>query len=1244
MPNHYMTLSKGIDSDSQHFGNHRLMKKHKTRLALGTLLLLLIGMGITAQAQTQTISPTPQVKGMHIENVYIPPGSDDDQQILIIGELVCESAIGVTKTKDWRQETPPYGFDFDGDGVFDNGEHIYETDDHFTGVRTPIARVDTMPVAPKNWAFKSFQKFIFFDDKDLYSVWSFNYSKTNSNDTKAYSNQKDYFVETWRSYADTSDMHYDTISSSNTSNVFVAIKSAPGFSHMARLVNNGESHANTWFNLTTTINLKDHYWEPVGFGDLGDNCGINPQFDGKFDGRGHFIDSALTILPVTCMGMFGDLGSTGKIIRTFDYDCNFTYTFPELNPAVQGHLGGIVGRIQAGGEVDGCEAAVDTVARYNGAGNVNSGGIAGSNLGTIRNSFAVDSKIGGTFVGGLAGSNSGTVANAYTKRVSFEGTPTNEAIVGVLVGINGTNGSLTNAYTDATSGAIVGSGTAGSNVYAAAAVDGATAAYTATNGSNHLGYMWYDNVIIGEQAPLFETLNANKDNADFTWARPALACEEASSTTKPINDDLPVLLLCESHKRELTEAGSYTSSTAYQGGFRAVGTRGGAGNVLQYGGPDRDVNAVNTALTRGYEANASNTNKDYLFIYGDIATDSEAPTSACSTYTQKKVSIYEHAAINSPGTLADFEETYVGVTFETAGGGTADTLNNNHPNLVTETGGFALQRSWHLFSTPLREAPLGFNYQGHTNINSYWTNLDGEFSWLEGNPNGTSDGFGARRYWMGDEDGYFPKNVDHDIMFPPKGPGNNYDYLFIVKQMNGNTVVQPSDECPVSGSYRYPYGMDFYSWEEDCYHYINFKRNPRNHWHTDVDPTTGEHEQIPYPNEDNLRRGKGYMAAIHAKTLLQSHGCLNNANVGRDITKQPSYPIRMVPGWNLIGNPYHGYLNLADFKEDEGNLDLLESIMVYVNANYIDAREGGWEGNDYTGFLYCAPGSSRGSRTVSWLHPHQGFYVKVKEKKKNDGTPIFISGTANFNMGMLDNRATVGNSGGYRNDDMQPAYPLVNLYLSSDKGCSDVTVVEFNRPEWGGALKMRDMRIGNGLFYTSHGEENYGVLFATPEAERIPLRFEPKEEGNGDTYTISWETANGDFSKLILVDNMTGVQYDMLRNSSYSFNGKMGDYYMRFYITFEVTGLDEEQDEDDDASTGTASTTFTFFDGSQWVVTNDGHSTATLDLIDLQGRVLHSTTVAEGQARIGLPDVSKGMYLMRMTNQKGVFVQKIVVR
>ena len=335
-------------------------------------------------------------------------------------------------------------------------------------------------------------------------------------------------------------------------------------------------------------------------------------------------------------------------------------------------------------------------------------------------------------------------------------------------------------------------------------------------------------------------------------------------------------------------------------------------------------------------------------------------------------------------------------------------------------------------------------------------------------------------------------------------------------------------------------------------------------------------------------------------------------------------------GWNLVGNPFHAYLDFDAFCE--GNSDKI-SDNTYLVYNADGDNGNGFRDNGSGFSYYVKNGSSKGAYASRYLHPHQGFFVKV-----GSTTELTFSESHTVLRSSLND----DNPGHDRGDDNRPAYPLVNLFLTSEKGCSDVCVVEFNRPEWDGAIKLREMYTGNGLFYAVHDDGNYAALFATPEVERIPLKFEAKDEA-GDIYTIHWNTQNGDFSKLYLIDNLTGVQYDMLRNSSYSFSGKKGDYWSRFYITFEVTGLDEDQD-DDDASTGTASTIFAFFDGSQWVVTNDGHGPATLDLIDMQGRVLYSTTVAEGQARIGLPYVAKGMYLMRMTNRNGMFVQKIVVK
>jgi len=209
--------------------------------------------------------------------------------------------------------------------------------------------------------------------------------------------------------------------------------------------------------------------------------------------------------------------------------------------------------------------------------------------------------------------------------------------------------------------------------------------------------------------------------------------------------------------------------------------------------------------------------------------------------------------------------------------------------------------------------------------------------------------------------------------------------------------------------------------------------------------------------------------------------------------------------------------------------------------------------------------------------------------------------------------------------DEEPAYPLVNLYLSSDKGCADVTVIEFGRPEWGGARKLKELRVGDGLFYAQHNDTHYAALFTVEGIERVPLWFEAKDD---DIFTIKWNTANANFQSMYLVDNMTGVRYDMLRNNSYSFEGHKGDYPSRFYITFRFTDVEENQDHP-----------FVFFDGSQWVVTGDGE----VEFIDLLGQVLARRQVS-GQTRLNLPEVAEGVYLFRLIEGQETKIQKVIVK
>ena len=761
------------------------------------------------------------------------------------------------------------------------------------------------------------------------------------------------------------------------------------------------------------------------------------------------------------------------------------------------------------------------------------------------------------------------------------------------------------------------------NIYSTEGVEhiGNCGTYSSVISADELGYMYEDNKIVGDTA-LFARLTLNawdlnpaNDSIYAHWARPALA---------EINGDLPVLLL-----------GEFDKTTNYQGNFRSVGTYSG-GPALQYGGHVRDE-AGNTPYYDSPELDGALERleeNDALFVYGDITT---APT--VTPVSDVKISVYEHASIVAPGSLSSHPNTYVGITFDNSFGKAYSSPGINEGLGSIVEGGYPLPRDWHMFSSPLSNAPLGFDYMlGEINTNTTasstvgevvtnyfnnpWESMDDEFKWLT-SAGSTECANGAdNRYWMktfveGTQatDGYFP--TSRGELFK-----DDVNSLFIISDV--------SDECPSANNYRYPYGMDLLTWTEPDYHWINFKRNGPNHWHSDrphahLDYKPGTASNfigVENQNESVLLTGRGYMASIVKPTLLQSHGTLNGEN---NLFVKLTVSGKYLKGWNLVGNPYHGYLDFNEVvRANSGTNDVLGKEKGSYFYVVYDADKYATKAYVY----YPIGGSENGEYASQYLHPHQGFYVKAAKT----GDLVF-----NESMIVTRNMLRTDADGHFRGgswNDYRPAYPLVNLYLSSRHGCADVTVIEFERPEWGGASKMKELRQGNGLFYAQHDNTLYAALFTEKGAERVPLWFEAKED---DIFTIKWNTANGDFLSMYLIDNIKGVTCDMLINDSYTFEGSTRDYPSRFQIVFRLDDDLEEPDEpeepeDDDGQN------FAFFDGSQWVVTGDGM----LDFIDLHGHILSRYDV-HGQRRVSLPVVASGMYLFRLSNSEEVKVQKIIV-
>ena len=383
---------------------------------------------------------------------------------------------------------------------------------------------------------------------------------------------------------------------------------------------------------------------------------------------------------------------------------------------------------------------------------------------------------------------------------------------------------------------------------------------------------------------------------------------------------------------------------------------------------------------------------------------------------------------------------------------------------------------------------------------------------------------------------------------------------------------------------------DFYTYYEPEYHWINLKRT--DHWHMDGGAA------INYTNETNFVPGKGYMMAINQDSYLSNTGTLNAGDVDIVLTNQEPDDLEYNKGWNLVGNPYQAYLDLTKLGRD---------------AYAYDAEQ-------KTYIPYAVGASTNPAVLSQYVHPHQAFFVHATP----EGTAT--TETLTFEYAKVATASTTATSyfrGGDKVD-----YPLVNLFVENETGNRDLAVVELHRPELGGATKMSFMTSANFQIAASMDGQRYGLLFAPEGTDRVPVRFQTEEDG---TFTLTWSTYNGDFSSLLLVDNMTGTITDMLRADHYTFEATTDDYASRFYITFAVTDVEEYNEGDND---------FAWFDGSEWVVNGKG----TLDVVDVLGRTVYSTRLTDEQSRVSLNNVAKGVYLLRVSEGNSAKVQKVVVR
>lgn len=163
------------------------------------------------------------------------------------------------------------------------------------------------------------------------------------------------------------------------------------------------------------------------------------------------------------------------------------------------------------------------------------------------------------------------------------------------------------------------------------------------------------------------------------------------------------------------------------------------------------------------------------------------------------------------------------------------------------------------------------------------------------------------------------------------------------------------------------------------------------------------------------------------------------------------------------------------------------------------------------------------------------------------------------------------------------------------------------------------------MLYLRQNAKDYAIAHydASAAAGEIPVFFQAKENGK---YAISVADSGLDFDYLHLVDNLTGMDLDLMGANDYTFTAKVSDYDARFKIVYQLHHCSDD-----------SAVSFCYFANGRLVVPNIECET-TLQVIDMTGRILSSQSVKDSYNQ---PlNLNAGVYVVRMGEKS----QKIVVR
>ena len=198
----------------------------------------------------------------------------------------------------------------------------------------------------------------------------------------------------------------------------------------------------------------------------------------------------------------------------------------------------------------------------------------------------------------------------------------------------------------------------------------------------------------------------------------------------------------------------------------------------------------------------------------------------------------------------------------------------------------------------------------------------------------------------------------------------------------------------------------------------------------------------------------------------------------------------------------------------------------------------------------------------------------------------------------------------------------INVIATGKQGRNNV-IIRFAGAEEAGFSKLANINPNIAEVYVKNKGKRYGILSYDENISEVELFFEAKGMGS---YTISLDI-NGEFSKVTLIDRFTGIETNMLLEDEYTFTASGNDNANRFVIKL------------DNGQQTTANSQFVYQSGEELILSIEG----SVQIVDMLGRVVYSNEHVNGDNRINVSEFNNATYVVRVVNEEGVKVQKVVI-